>query len=62
VREYQEAGFGAGDAFDAQVDVGPERVTVACERVVKVPFGHLFGLGDGVERSTVSTAQARLRP
>jgi hypothetical protein len=62
VREYREAGFGDGDAFETQVDVSPERVTVACERVVTVPFGHLFGLGDGVDRSTVSTARARLRP
>lgn len=48
--------------FDADITVEGERVTVACRRVVAVPFGRLFGVGGGLERSTVSTARAPLRP
>lgn len=35
-------------------------VTVACGRVVRVPFGGLFGLGNGLERTTTSTARSPL--
>jgi uncharacterized membrane protein len=40
--------------------VDADRVTVACIRVVKVPFGSLFGIGGGLTRSTVSTARSPL--
>lgn len=62
VQDYQDTGFAGADAFAARVEVELERVTVACERVVTVPFGQLFGVGDGLVRSTVSTARTRLRP
>lgn len=58
VAEYQAAG---GITFDAAATVDAERVTVACQRVVSVPFGRLFGVGDGLERSTVSTARTPIR-
>jgi uncharacterized membrane protein len=59
VDEYRAA---AGGTFDARAGVDAERVTVACDRVVTVPFGRLFGVGDGLERSTVSTARTPVRP
>ena len=61
VQDYQDTGFAGPDAFAARVEVELERVTVACERVVAGPFGRLFGVGDGLVRSTVSTARTRLR-
>lgn len=62
VEEYRTAGFDAADTFSARVEVDEDRVTVGCERVVTVPFGMLFGVGDGLERSTVSTARMPVRP
>jgi len=62
VLEYQSGGFAGDDAFGTRVEVGVDRVTVACERVVTVPFGRLFGVADGLHRSTVSTARTPLRP
>jgi hypothetical protein len=58
VASYQAA---ANDGFDADVALDGERVTVSCRRVVAVPFGPLFGVGGGLERSTVSTARSRFR-
>jgi hypothetical protein len=58
VAEYQTVG---GVSFDAAVTVDAGRVTVACQRVVTVPFGRLFDLGEGLERSTVSTARTPVR-
>jgi uncharacterized membrane protein len=45
-------------AVSASVD--EDRVTVVCIRVVRVPFGGLFGIGGGLRRSTVSTARSPL--
>jgi hypothetical protein len=42
--------------------VAEDRVTVACIRVVNIPFGNLFGIGGGLNRSTVSTARSPLSP
>jgi uncharacterized membrane protein len=61
VEEYA-AGHGGADGFAARAEVAGERVTVACQRVVSVPFGRLFGVGGGLDRSTVSTARTPLRP
>ncbi len=58
--ERYRARLGGDLAAVATVDL--DRVTVACARVVRVPFGEIFGVGGGVERSTVSTARSPLRP
>jgi len=62
VEEYAAAGQDGADGFAAHAEVTGERVTVACQRVVTVPFGRLFGVGGGLDRSTVSTARTPLRP
>lgn len=59
--EYVTAGLG-DDGLRIRVAVDADRVTVACNRVVSVPFGGLFGAGAGVDRSTVSTATSPLGP
>lgn len=56
------AGRAGGPPFSAVAAVDAERVQVACGRVVDVPFGRLFGVGGGLERSTVSSARSPLRP
>jgi hypothetical protein len=62
VHEYRSVGFPSGDTLDMSANVDAERVTVACNRVVKIAFGSLFGVGAGLDRSTVSTARLPLRP
>lgn len=37
------------------------QVTVQCRRVVDIPFGRVFGYGDGLERTTESTARSPIR-
>jgi hypothetical protein len=50
-----------GDAtLVVSASVDADRVTVVCTRVVNIPFGGLFGIGAGLERSTVSTARSPL--
>jgi hypothetical protein len=61
VAEYQ-MGFAGDDTLNTSTTVDLERVTVACSRVVNLPFGSLFGVGAGLDRSTVSTARSPLRP
>jgi len=58
VADYEAALNGGFDADVALDGEGGERVTVSCRRVVAVPFGRLFGVGGGLERSTVSTARS----
>jgi hypothetical protein len=41
---------------------GRAEVEVVCDRTVGVPFGEMFGLGDGVRRSTHSGARSPVRP
>ena len=58
--EYASRSDRVGLAVTVRVDV--ERVEVACGRVVDVPFGWLFGAGNGLDRSTVSSSRSPLRP
>jgi hypothetical protein len=46
--------------LSVSASVDEDRVTVVCIRVVRVPFGGLFGIGGGLRRSTVSTARSPL--
>lgn len=62
LEEYRSAGFQNDDTLDMSANVDAERVTVVCNRVVKIAFGSLFGVGAGLDRSTVSTARLPLRP
>ena len=62
LNDYQARTFLADPTLSMTADVDAARVTVTCHRVVRVPFGGLFGAGDGLSRSTVSTARSPLRP
>jgi uncharacterized membrane protein len=59
--ERYASGTGPDDAtLVVSASADADRVTVACIRVVKIPFGNLFGIGGGLTRSTVSTARSPL--
>jgi hypothetical protein len=62
VSEYQKNGFPDDATLSLSAVVDSDRVTVVCTRVVRVPFGGLFGVGDGLDRSTMSTARSPLKP
>jgi len=59
VEEHAAAGPSPA-AVVATVSADGSTVTVACGRVVRIPFGTLFGLGGGLERTTTSTARSPL--
>jgi uncharacterized membrane protein len=62
VAEYQKIGFPDDATLSLSAVVDSDRVTVVCSRVVRVPFGGLFGVGGGLDRSTMSTARSPLKP
>lgn len=43
---------------EASAVVTKDRVIVECHRVVRVPFGAIFGLSDGLERHAKSSARS----
>jgi hypothetical protein len=61
VAEYA-ARAGLGDTSLAATVTGRAEVAVVCGRTVAVPFGAVFGLGDGVRRTAHSGARSPVRP
>jgi uncharacterized membrane protein len=55
------AGLGT-TSFAVTVLAGGTVVAVICGRRVTVPFGPMFGLGDGVDRTAESSARSPVRP
>jgi hypothetical protein len=54
---------GLGDtSFAVTVSAGGGAVAVACARQVTIPFGRMFGLGEGVVRTAESGARSPVRP
>jgi hypothetical protein len=52
----------AATTFAVTVSADGGEVGVACGRTVRVPFGAMFGLGDGLDRTAGSRARSPLRP
>jgi uncharacterized membrane protein len=55
------AGLGT-TSFAVTVPADGTVVAVTCGRRVTVPFGPMFGLGDGVDRTADSSARSPVRP
>jgi hypothetical protein len=62
IAEYQRIGFPDDATLSLWAVVDADQVTVVCSRVVRVPFGGLFGVGSGLDRSTKSTARSPMKP
>jgi hypothetical protein len=58
VDHYRQDLYGEDTSAAMSVDAGDETIIVTCTRVVHVPFGTVFGLGGGVQRSAWSTARS----
>ncbi len=61
VADYQAAGYAGDPTLTMSVLTDGRQVTVSCHRVVKVPFGVVFGQQAGLSRTASSTARAPLR-
>lgn len=61
VSDYQSNGYPADRTLTMSASTDGQQVTVVCRRVVRLPFGALFGRPDGLQRTAVSTARAPLR-
>lgn len=61
VADYQSRGYPGDPTLTMSASTDGQQVTVGCHRVVKVPFGTLFGQPAGLARSAESTARAPLR-
>ncbi len=61
VTDYRSSGYPGDPTLTITAATDGRQVTVGCHRVVRVPFGAVFGQSAGLTRNAVSTARAPLR-